>query len=496
MKMQEELAIEKLDLTLFKEKPKKGEKLKHNKLINNFVKDNEKLFKEILIDIGNDIDFDVKKLTKKLNEIFEVTQKLPNNENNFFLKLQLKCFSHILSNKKFLESNKNKELKKICEKIDKNYGKIPTKLNKINLPKEQYLPPGLSKGTTQKKWAKNIYDNPCRKESGDNAIYFFTVKYDDHQFASVRVDLIEDDINLDNEEEALCYAECDFYKTSILQADHLQSSSSIINRQKEMIYLMNVNEEFKQNIMKQKTCKKGYFVKEKGIIYGTKLFFMEYHNCIDNLWLINASSNTGAVGKMDLEPIEWLEEQDIFGQDCLKSIGEVNKESILYTVGKEDKILCLAVKEWYRKEYKPNILISGSLLSFEKKSKDFFLKIVNESDYKKKKKMIFFHTVATETSSNLMGMLKPEFFEENDDEKSESSSYYPSVDSTTKKNVKSALKEHQKDLKNLFGEIVNTAKLKVIERKLEKELNSSEEDKDENESGDSDENKSSGNLTN
>jgi hypothetical protein len=79
---------------------------------------------------------------------------------------------------------------------------------------------------------------------------------------------------------------------------------------------------------------------------------MEYHNCVENLWLISAAANTGA-GKGNQDPILWLKESPYFGEAFLSSIGgesSISSDQILY-VTRDGQLLCAAAKAWAQEHH-------------------------------------------------------------------------------------------------------------------------------------------------
>lgn len=119
-----------------------------------------------------------------------------------------------------------------------------------------------------------------------------------------------------------------------------------------------------------------YFVKVKkgkgkSITYdivGTKNFYMEYHNCVDNIWLMRRADN---LGKSASECIDYLQESDVYvnflaaigGEDC------ISRETILWTINNEESqyhgmLLAQAMRQWFRDAYPLTIESSRRLTKF------------------------------------------------------------------------------------------------------------------------------------
>lgn len=201
--------------------------------------------------------------------------------------------------------------------------------------------------------------------------------------------MINTDGDPKNPGEAFSYADGDFYDTGNLHADHLQPADSILFRQLEMIMAMNIDQLFKQKMMAHPES--GNFFKEaNGTVFGTQYFFLVYFNCIDNLWLISASANTGISGKNNQDPIEWLASHDYFGKDFFNAhAAPLNKDKILYEIiptnlGKP-LILAEASKIWFKKQYAKSMSASnyiGNQITgpLQEKAKDLFERGANRDD--------------------------------------------------------------------------------------------------------------------
>lgn len=590
------LNLEKMDFDALLNASK--EIIERNNIFNQFLNKNRPLIEadfKTFSDIESFNHLDLSNLPDVLEKILKFIKEEKITELGIFLKESIRYFSLFL---KEHFSHFNKELAgdigNILREIDQEFEEIPSSLNlPLNLPNEKLLPKKMQKehgNESQAKWSKIILNDPARTEKD---VSFFSTVFNKSNVSSVRVQLILDEINLKNLQEALCYASCDFHPVGNLHADHFQSSSNIIIRQNEMLKAMNLNVKFCERILKQ-AGDKGYFLrtvslgildektklgknivyikehekkcskvvmcssknvpknreesvlyinedctkfitikdskwknipktkgnekknqetglsikqplvrdkdlksakavdmittlcsfaekdleyqyllssgeqkngtlqyekmskklqdmiskkvkktdaqsflkrlanmqnifledlrkndtsfpdeKDFGAIFGTKLFFMEYHNCIDNIWLITAAENSGS-GKRDIHPIKWLEENK-YNSPALKTLGTISKKCILYTVNDNSEVLCAALKKWFREKYdniinfknyqlnkfnKP-ITVQLEKISFEEIPDNLEEKEIKKLKNKKKKKEIVF-SIKLITASKIM----------------------------------------------------------------------------------------------
>lgn len=269
------------------------------------------------------------------------------------LSQQLRFLVLVLKNRfDFLSLNDRGKLNDILITLSQNIGIIPELNSGVRLPDPEFMPPNYQK--TVKKWAAIPWTNPKRGVLSKEAerLYFF----DKDNAPSVRAHLQKIDQNKKYPEEALSYVDADFFEMGDLHADHFQPSEDIIARQQELVAAMNLDPLFAER-MKKLGKGKGYFLEENGEIFGSKKFFMEYHNCIDNLWLIRT-----AVGlrKSDQDPIEWLKNHQRFGEVFLNDIGgesSICKSSIFWTT-REGTLLAEATRQWFLKKYRSEIVKS------------------------------------------------------------------------------------------------------------------------------------------
>lgn len=241
----------------------------------------------------------------------------------------------------------------LLKEIGDSIGTVPILNDNVPLPNREFLPPQFE--TSKMEWQNTIFKLPSRKSSEGESLRFFiisTMAGDKKvEVASVRYHLISLDANANDESEAISYTDADIYAIGDLQADHLQASEQIVARQQEMLMAMNVDPLFAAQ-MKSHPEANAYFKEENGIVYGTKYFYLVYHNCIDNLWLISAAANTGA-GKGNKDSIAWLKAHPRFGDAFFFSLGgepSIDKTAILY-ITNQSKMLAQAAREWFLLTY-------------------------------------------------------------------------------------------------------------------------------------------------
>lgn len=241
---------------------------------------------------------------------------------------------------------------------------IPELNQDTPLPLPDFLPADVE--TSKERWKKEAWNNPSR-QSREQPIKSFKRKDNAGDIASVRRHLIAQDIDSKKHQEALSYADGDFYDVGNLQADHLQPSESILKRQLEMIHAMNLDPLFKEKIYAHPN-KDDFFIEKNGAVLGTQYFFSLYHNCIGNLWLISAADNTGHAGKGSQDAIQWLTEHPRFVKAFFDDHGgaaaNLDKTKILYEIKKpeapqESTILAEAARTWFRKKYDSEIKATG-----------------------------------------------------------------------------------------------------------------------------------------
>ena len=237
--------------------------------------------------------------------------------------------------------------------IDSKIGVVPSLNSVVTQPDEKFLPPQYQ--TSVKRWSKEAWKNPTRDKSGKGEkIQFYTREANGHQYASVRLHLIEQDKSISPEGESLSYCDADFFAHGDLQADHLQPSSNILERQQELIAMMNIDPLYK-TVLFTHPLNRDYFVEDlvTSEVNGSKRFFMDYHNAIDNLWLMRPADNTGT-GKSNVDPITWLASHSRFGERFLETVRPINKAGILYTT-KDGEVLAKAARKWFQSIYHEEI---------------------------------------------------------------------------------------------------------------------------------------------
>jgi len=241
------------------------------------------------------------------------------------------------------------KLRSIAAKI----GTVPLLNDTVAQPDAKFLPPQYQASITR--WNQEPWKTPARsKGDGSEKVSFYTKMIGGSKYASVRLHLIDLDRNISPEGESLSYGDADFFAHGDLQADHLQPSEHLLERQLELIAMMNADPLFKAK-MQAHPMSQHYFVEHTTTheVVGTKRFFMDYHNAMDNLWLLRPADNSGT-GKSNADPVTWLQQHSRFGDRFMQTVGPINTTNILYTT-KDGRVLAKAVREWFQATYRQEI---------------------------------------------------------------------------------------------------------------------------------------------
>lgn len=292
----------------------------------------------------------IKEVHKEIKALYQNIKGLPDRCSDLVLKKHLRFLIKAIDQRLDSCDLPKKEVKSIRAsflKISEDIGVVPELNPCVEQPDAEYLPPEYK--VTIESWKE---DKECEKA------YFFTKKdKEGHTIASVRRHLLALDSAKDASliTKALSYADGDFYFDGDLEADHLQPANILLSRQLELVEFMNLDSLFAEGMMADP---RGYFIESEGVYYGSKLFFMDYYNCVDNVWLINPSKNKGEKGKQD--PLKWLAAQEKFDRffDAIGGQDSIVKSTLLYTTS-DGRVLCKAAKEWFREVYAEEIVAAG-----------------------------------------------------------------------------------------------------------------------------------------
>lgn len=304
----------------------------------------------------------IKDIFKSLQFFINQVETIPNSDVKEALLQKIRLLALVISSRlKNIPKKSLDNLKMLFEKIKKTYGQVPVLNTTLELPAKDFLPPRFEQ--SKKSWKDIAYLNPSRT-SKEYPIDFFSFR-DDTQasVSSIRLYLISLDSSEKNPREALSYADAGFYELGDLQADHLQPSEQIISRQKEMIDAMNMDPLFKAAMLAH-PANDGYFIEKDSLIYGTKWFYLAYHNTKGNSWFMNPAANTGS-GKGNQDALEWLEshprfKEGFFNSDNIKGKNTINTSQILYTTY-TGKMLAETARGWFRKKFKNEIFAAGCI---------------------------------------------------------------------------------------------------------------------------------------
>ncbi len=180
-----------------------------------------------------------------------------------------------------------------------------------------------------------------------------------HLFKSEHAEIQEEKKTVDGRERTitkfLSPADIAFDLPGDLHADHLQPSENILARQLEMVRAMNLSPKFRlavyTDIQSRRESKTDYFIETppNNTVVGTKYFYMLYHNCPQNLWLLKPSSNSGS-GKGNHDALDWLRQHPLFGEEFIQTLGTINYDGILLT-DSQGRTLLQAAMAYFRQEY-------------------------------------------------------------------------------------------------------------------------------------------------
>lgn len=257
-------------------------------------------------------------------------------KNEYFKNVRIIVFA--LS--RYSSTKLDRQGRSFTEQIQDNIGQLPG------------LNPNVTQSITEHGYALNLRENEIwhNREDIKKRVKFY--KHDKH--AIVRTLLLQEevernrDFSSSTEQYYISHANAEYYAVPAdLHADHLQPSAQLIDRQLEIIEAMNLFPDFALEMKQQNP---NYFQQSKGRWYGTRRYFLDYHNCLDNLWLMNGGHN---VGKQSNDPIDYLQNHSLFGARFfahLEQRGEkISKEGIIYTVNGVP--LAKIAKEWLVQTY-------------------------------------------------------------------------------------------------------------------------------------------------
>lgn len=294
--------------------------------------------------------------------------KLSTNKKEIFKQIRFLLLA--ISNRKD-EITLNTQVSNKLQVIMQEIGTVPVLNKDVRLPVNTYW----AKAKTVTEWGETPWYNPSRTNQQEK-IGFFTSS---SKKAGVREQLFSDEIAIEStfeeNDQFMSYSDATRLPDRELEADHFQASSIILEKQKEMVEAMNIDPIFCKEML-ENSKDNYYFVKiKKGKgksatydIVGTKNFYMEYHNCVDNIWLMRRADN---LGKSASECIDYMQESDVYvnfltaigGEDC------ISKGTILWTVNNDEfqyhgMLLAQAMRQWFRDAYPLTIESSRRLTKF------------------------------------------------------------------------------------------------------------------------------------
>ena len=264
---------------------------------------------------------------------------------------------------------RSQSLDQAMQAISDDVGVVPCLKSAVALPNDAYLPKKFST-ETKAKWQQQVCSHPSRGNAVSHGeIHFITCA----EKTSVRIELEKratenkiDYVDVGQGRLFLNLIDFEYFYFGLMDADHFQSSVSLIERLKEMIMAMNLDPKFREE-MENSSYNDGYFLtlstKE---VAGNYWLYMVYHNSMQNLWFLLSSDNSGG-GKIAADPVEWLKTTDI-GHEYLEYLKaenlSIDKSDVLYKVS-DGMPLKDSFTDWVRKNKKDIIKVCRDISLFE-----------------------------------------------------------------------------------------------------------------------------------
>ncbi len=249
------------------------------------------------------------------------------------------------------------QLREKLKELTNNIGTVPQLTTQVELPEKRFLPQKMN--DTIKRWKKISCPNPKRTASSieQGKITFLTRGGENAVRSALRAEIKAKKLaTLDREsmQQYLNLLDTEYYKEELFDADHMQPSSGLISRLKEMIELMNLDPTFKEDMIDSEYNDDYFLEDEKGNIIGNYWLYASHYNAMQNLWFLLTSDNSGG-GKVDADPISWLENNSV-GKEYLKYLHDngrfIDKSGIFYMVRPD----AIALKESFTKWVEGNNL--------------------------------------------------------------------------------------------------------------------------------------------
>jgi hypothetical protein len=330
-----------------------------------FLKVNQNLLKDAHDIISDGASFTInmnEQIIAPLSSLLDEVKKIPKcgYQYEIYRNFRLLVFS---IKRTCLRNNvkSSPDLETFLSEINAIIGELPQLNDTVPLPPPKYLPVEFEKSC--EKWSQLAWTAPSRS-SKPEALYFFSRQERSSRSCSVRAHLLEIDQaeperimpqptassssshQKPNEQEALSYGQADFFEAGDLQADHCMPSKAIVDRQQELISAMNLDPQFGQQLFDDNVTN-GYFLKHDEKYVGTKKFYLTYHNCVANTWLMNTKIGSE---KSDSDPLDWLRDNPYYGKPFLQYVeenhGGIDTSKIVYTT-KNGEFLAQVAKHWF-----------------------------------------------------------------------------------------------------------------------------------------------------
>ncbi|MGV3739890.1 MAG: hypothetical protein ACO1N3_01165 [Gammaproteobacteria bacterium] len=294
----------------------------------------------------------------KLKDILKLANEMPDKKKSDETKKLLRHFIFLLTEypDKLIASTSSvhsMKLHKTINSISDTIGVTPRLNAHITLPPVDCLPAKID--TSKTRWKEIKCPNPSRtantiatgkidflKRDGENSVRTCLKR----QLRGQKLATVQ----TGSQEYYLNIADQEYYQVGLLDADHLSASSSIIARQKEMIEMMNYDPAFREEMIRSR-FNDGYFIRTGNPmtpIVGSYWFYQSHHNAMQNLWFLLSSDNSGGE-KVAMDPIEWLESQEI-GREYLDNLRQqgkkIDKNGIFYVISPDGQGLKDSFIQW------------------------------------------------------------------------------------------------------------------------------------------------------
>jgi hypothetical protein len=267
-----------------------------------------------------------------------------------------------------------KQLLARIETSSHNIGTVPQLNAAVELPASQFLPKRIEK--TKNDWKEISCPNPSRTartiEQGKLAFLMrdrkcsvrsaLRAEIQNKQFYVVENGNMQQYLNLMDKE---------YYKEGLFDADHLQPSTGLINRLKEMVEYMNLDPFFKKDMLSSRYNDDYFIVNSDGNVSGNYWLYASHYNAMQNLWFLLSSDNSG--DKVAMDPLQWLKNNTL-GKEYLTYLSthgkSIDQSGIFYSIKPEGMSLRSSFTRWIERNDRQLIRFCQSFSQFHHEVRD------------------------------------------------------------------------------------------------------------------------------